>query len=58
MLRLIIGSCMLRLRLSIGSCMLRLRLSCTGRGSVILTRRADCWHSAFYGILFGRLFGT
>ena len=27
MLRLSIGSCMLRLRLSIGSCMLRLRLS-------------------------------
>ena len=33
-LRLSIGSCMLRLRLSIGSCMLRLKLSCSGSGSV------------------------
>ena len=32
-LRLSIGSCMLRLRLSIGSCMLRLRLSFRGSGS-------------------------
>ena len=32
MLRLSIGSCMLRLRLSIGSCMLRLRLSFRGSG--------------------------
>ena len=31
-LRLSIGSCMLRLRLSIGSCMLRLRLSFRGSG--------------------------
>ena len=44
-LRLSIGSCMLRLRLSIGSCMLRLRLSSRGSGSVNLTRHADCWHS-------------
>ena len=33
MLRLSIGSCMLRLRLSIGSCMLRLRLKLSFRGS-------------------------
>ena len=32
MLRLSIGSCMLRLRLSIGSCMLRLSLSFRGSG--------------------------
>ena len=42
-LRLSIGSCMLRLRLSIGSCMLRLKLSCTGSGSVILT-----WHAQLH----------
>ena len=44
MLRLSIGSCMLRLRLSIGSCMLRLRLSigsCMLRLRLILTRHAD-----------------
>ena len=37
MLRLSIGSCMLRLRLklSIGSCMLRLRLSFRGSGFVL-----------------------
>ena len=34
-LRLSIGSCMLRLRLSIGSCMLRLRLSFRGSGADI-----------------------
>ena len=43
MLRLSIGSCMLRLRLSIGSCMLRLKLSCTGSGPVILT-----WHAQLH----------
>ena len=42
-LRLSIGSCMLRLRLSIGSCMLRLKLSCTGSGPVILT-----WHAQLH----------
>ena len=62
MLRLSIGSCMLRLRLSIGSSGSALVHACSGSGSASeevakpLTRHADCWHSTLYGTLFGRLF--
>ena len=45
MLRLSIGSCMLRLRLSIGSCMLRLRPSI---GSCMLRLRLSFRGSGFY----------